>query len=193
VIKPEPMFAAVESLLSDQTIEKRVQTAVVLLSAQGRLLNHTLAQQLAEQRRLVLLCGRYEGVDERVAEHLATLELSIGDYVLTGGELGAAVVVDTVTRLLPEALGHELSNVEESFSTHPEARITTGGVLDCPHYTRPAEFRGWAVPETLVGGNHEEVRRWRRRQALLKTKRNRPDLLERAPLSDADRRLLEEN
>ena len=191
VLKPEPLFAAVESVLSDQTLEKRAQTAIVLLSAQGKLLNHSVAQALAEQKRLVLLCGRYEGVDERVAEHLATLELSIGDYVLTGGELAAAVVVDAVTRLLPEALGHELSAVEESFSTHPEARITAGGILDCPHYTRPAEFRDWKVPETLVGGNHEDVRRWRRRQALAKTRRNRPDLLERAALTEEDRRLLE--
>jgi len=112
--------------------------------------------------------------------------------VLTGGELAAAVVVDAVTRLLPEALGHELSAVEESFSTHPEARVSAGGILDCPHYTRPAEFRDWRVPETLVGGNHEDVRRWRRQQALLKTRRNRPDLLERVPLSAEDRRLLED-
>ncbi|MBI4466075.1 MAG: tRNA (guanosine(37)-N1)-methyltransferase TrmD [Acidobacteria bacterium] len=192
VLKPEPLFAAVESLLSDQTLEKRAQTAIVLLSAQGKLLTQPVAQALAAQQRIVLLCGRYEGVDERVAEHVATLELSIGDYVLTGGELAAAVVVDVVTRLLPRALGDERSVVEESFTPHPEARISAGGILDCPHYTRPADFRGYKVPEVLVGGNHEEVRRWRRRQALLKTKRNRPDLLEGAELSEDDRRRLEE-
>lgn len=191
VLKPEPLFAAVESLLSGQLPDERRQTAVLLLSAQGRLLRQSLAQELAAQQRLVLLCGRYEGVDERVADHLATLELSIGDYVLTGGELAAAVVVDVVTRLLPQALGDERSSVEESFTTHPEARITAGGILDCPHYTRPADFRGYKVPEVLIGGNHEEVRRWRRRQALEKTRRNRADLLERAELSEEDRRLLE--
>ena len=191
VFKPEPFFAAVESLLSDQTPEKRARTAIVLLSAQGKLLTQSVAQGLAEQQRLVLLCGRYEGVDERVAAHLATLELSIGDYVLTGGELAAAVVVDVVTRLLPQALGDARSVVEESFTAHPQARISAGGILDCPHYTRPADFRGYKVPEALVSGHHEEVRRWRRRQALLKTRRNRPDLLERAPLSEEDRALLE--
>ncbi len=192
VLKPEPLFAAVESVLGETPAEL-AGTAVVLLSAQGRLLNQKLAQELAQQERLVLLCGRYEGVDERVAEHLATLELSIGDYVLTGGELAAAVVVDTVTRLLPAALGHERSVVDESFSAHAEARITAGGILDCPHYTRPADFRGHPVPEVLLSGHHEEVRRWRRRQALLKTKRNRPDLLERAVLNAEDRTLLEED
>jgi len=192
VLKPEPIFTAVENILSDQTLEKRAQTAIVLLSAQGRLLNQRLAQSLAQNKRIILLCGRYEGVDERVAAHLADLELSIGDYVLTGGELAAVVVVDAVTRLLPEALGHERSNVDESFSASPEARITAGGILDCPHYTRPAAFRGHPVPETLLSGHHQEVARWRRRQALEKTRRNRPDLLERAALSEDDRKLLEE-
>ncbi|MFQ5724644.1 MAG: tRNA (guanosine(37)-N1)-methyltransferase TrmD [Terriglobia bacterium] len=192
VLKPEPLFTAVESLLSDQTMEKRARTAIVLLSAQGRLFHQSVAQTLAEQERVVLLCGRYEGVDERVAQHLATLELSIGDYVLSGGELAAAVVVDATTRLLPEALGHERSVVEESFSAHPEARVSAGGILDCPHYTRPAEFRDWKVPEALVSGNHEEVRRWRRQKALAKTRRNRPDLLERAQLTDEDRALLDQ-
>ncbi len=192
VLKPEPLFAAVESLLGGPPA-RQAGTAVVLLSAQGRLLNQKVAQELAGHEGLVLLCGRYEGVDERVAEHLATLELSIGDYVLTGGELAAAVVVDAVTRLLPAALGHERSVVDESFSAHAEARITAGGILDCPHYTRPADFRGHPVPEVLLSGHHEEVHRWRRRQALLKTKRNRPDLLERAVLNAEDRTLLEED
>lgn len=192
VLKPEPLFAAVESLLSDLTAEKRARTGIVLLSAQGQLLTQARAQALAGLGRLVLLCGRYEGVDERVAQHLATLELSIGDYVLTGGELAAAVVVDAVTRLLPKALGDERSAVDESFSAHPEARISAGGILDCPHYTRPAEFRGFKVPDALVSGHHDEVRRWRRREALLKTRRQRPDLLERARLSEEDRALLEQ-
>jgi tRNA (guanine37-N1)-methyltransferase len=154
-------------------------------------LTHALAQDLAQRERLILLCGRYEGVDERVAEHLATLELSIGDYVLTGGELAAAVVVDVVTRLLPNTLGCDLSAVEESFTTHPAARISAGGILDCPHWTRPAEFRGWPVPEVLTSGNHEEVARWRRRRALEKTWRNRPDLLEQVELSAEDQEWLE--
>ena len=191
VLKPEPIFAAVESILSDQTIEKRARTAIVLLSAQGRLLNQRLAQSLAEEEQIVLICGRYEGVDERVAAHLATVELSIGDYVLTGGELAAAVVVDAVTRLLPEALGDERSAVDESFSASPAARITAGGILDCPHYTRPADFRGRKVPEVLLSGHHEEVHRWRRRKALEKTRRNRPELLEQATLSEEDRAYLE--
>ncbi len=192
VLKPEPIFAAVESLFSEQPAEERRQAAVVLLSAQGRLLNQRVAQELAQRPRVVLLCGRYEGVDERVAEHLATMELSIGEYILSGGELAAAVVVDTVTRLLPGALGDARSAVEESFAAHPDATVSAGGILDCPHYTRPADFRGRKVPEVLLSGNHEEVRRWRRRQALAKTRRNRPDLLERAALSDDDRALLKE-
>lgn len=192
VLKPEPIFAAVESLFSEQPAEERRQTAVVLLSAQGRLLNQRAAQELAQRPRVVLLCGRYEGVDERVAEHLATMELSIGEYILSGGELAAAVVVDTVTRLLPGALGDARSAVEESFAAHPDATVSAGGILDCPHYTRPADFRGRKVPEVLLSGNHAEVRRWRRRQALAKTRRNRPDLLERAALSDDDRALLKE-
>ena len=192
VLKPEPIFAAVESLFSEQPAEERRQTAVVLLSAQGRLLNQRAAQELAQRPRVVLLCGRYEGVDERVAEHLATMELSIGEYILSGGELAAAVVVDTVMRLLPGALGDARSAVEESFATDPDATVSAGGILDCPHYTRPADFRGRKVPEVLLSGNHAEVRRWRRRQALAKTRRNRPDLLERAALSDDDRALLKE-
>lgn len=191
VLKPEPLFGCVESLLAEGVADKD-STAVVLLSAQGKLLTQPMAHELAEKRRIVLLCGRYEGVDERVAEHLATLELSIGNYVLSGGELAAAVVVDSVTRLLPGALGNEGSQVEESFAVSSEAVITAGGILDCPAYTRPAEFRGWAAPETLLSGHHAEVARWRRRKALEKTLRNRPDLLEQAELSDEDRRFLEE-
>jgi tRNA (guanine37-N1)-methyltransferase len=163
-----------------------------LLSASGKLFRQSEARRLASLKRIVLLCGRYEGVDERVAEHLATDEISIGDFVLSGGELAAALVIDAVTRLRPGALGNEASVIEESFSARdalserdivapsraasPAPQIESL-LLDYPHYTRPAEFRGWPVPEILIGGNHEEVRRWRRRMSLEKTRRNRPDLL----------------
>ena len=145
----------------------------------------------------MLICGRYEGVDERVGQHLADRELSIGDYVLSGGELGAAVILDTVTRLIPGALGNEASARQESFTVTTAVRAggadstcASGGLLDYPHYTRPADFRGLQVPEVLVSGNHEEIRRWRRRTALEKTWRNRPDLLDGAALGDEDKQLL---
>jgi tRNA (guanine37-N1)-methyltransferase len=177
------------------------ETAIVLLSASGKLFRQDTARRFAELDRIILLCGRYEGVDERVAEHLATDELSIGDFVLSGGELGAALIVDTVTRLLPGALGNEDSSVNESFSAIAACAsgaapptihqspfdsaqgkpVTSHLLLDFPHYTRPAEFRGWPVPEVLLGGNHEEIRRWRREKALEKTRRNRPDLLRAEP------------
>jgi tRNA (guanine37-N1)-methyltransferase len=171
-------------------------TAIVLLSASGKLFRQETARRFAQLDRIILICGRYEGVDERVAEHLATDELSIGDYVLSGGELGAALILDAVTRLLPGALGNEDSTINESFSTvgtagaAPEfptshqSPITSHTLpstrhlmLDYPYYTRPAEFRGWPVPEVLLGGNHEEIRKWRQKKALEKTQRNRPDLL----------------
>jgi len=232
VLKPEPLFEAVESLLGEEIQREepgfngesisdreiagarhavplqdenapdnvrrvdvnpaptpRASTAVVLLSASGKLFRQETARRFAQLDRIILLCGRYEGVDERVAEHLATDELSIGDYVLSGGELGAALILDATTRLLPGALGNEDSSINESFSVvdadsisslqtgNHESRFTNHGLLDFPHYTRPAEFRGWPVPEILLGGNHEEIRRWRREKALEKTKRNRPDLL----------------
>jgi tRNA (guanine37-N1)-methyltransferase len=152
-----------------------------------------------------MICGRYEGVDERVAEALADRELSVGDYVLSGGELGAAVIVDTVTRLLPGALGNEASSRQESFtagpasiaiagdgSEVPDSTCSSGGLLDYPHYTRPAEFRGISVPDVLMGGNHEQIRKWRRRKALEKTLRNRPDLVKQQTLSDADKKVLAE-
>jgi tRNA (guanine37-N1)-methyltransferase len=188
VLKPEPLFEAVESLTAAESAPK-TRPAVILLSASGKLFRQETARRFAQLHRMILLCGRYEGVDERVAEHLATDELSIGDFVLSGGELGAALIVDTVTRLLPGALGNEDSSINESFSltdtdaipavrvTSHESRVTNHGLLDFPHYTRPAEFRGWPVPEVLLGGNHEEIRRWRREKALEKTRRNRPDLL----------------
>jgi len=196
VLKPEPLFEAVESLTgADSSASPR--TAVVLLSASGKLFRQDTARRFAQLDRIILLCGRYEGVDERVAEHLATDELSIGDFVLSGGELAAALIVDAVTRLLPGALGNEDSAVNESFSVLEAAgsdamlssshqSLVTGHVLlDCPHYTRPAEFRGWNVPEVLLGGNHEEIRRWRLQQALEKTRRNRPDLLgDAGPLTE---------
>ncbi len=190
VFKPEPIFRAVEALRAESS---PAEFPLILLSPQGRLLTQALAEELARESRLALICGRYEGVDERVVEHLATDEISIGDYVLSGGELAAAVLMEAVTRLLPGVLGNEDSPEQESFALAPggegEARR---GILDFPHYTRPAEFRGWRVPEVLVSGDHEQVRRWRRRQALEKTWRRRPDLLDDAPLTAEDRELLEE-
>jgi tRNA (guanine37-N1)-methyltransferase len=205
VLKPEPIFEAVETILDDGALYQASDagrepgaTAVVLLSASGKIFAQETARRFAGLDRMVLLCGRYEGVDERVAEHLASDEISIGDFVLSGGELAAALVIDAVTRLLPGALGNEASAVHESFSTgrsspatqqaHPQEQSkgplidTEDGMpalLDFPHYTRPADFRGWAVPEVLLRGNHEEIRRWRQKLALEKTRRNRPDLLSR--------------
>jgi tRNA (guanine37-N1)-methyltransferase len=185
LLKPEPLFDTVERILGRPREQMAPGTAIVLLSAAGKLFRQDTAQRLAGMERIVLLCGRYEGVDERVAEHLATEELSIGDFVVSGGELPAALVVDAVTRLVPGALGNVASPVYESFSV-------TGGALECPHYTRPQDFRGWTVPEVLVSGNHEEVRRWRRRMALAKTLRNRPELLEGAALTEKDLEMLDE-
>lgn len=161
VMKPEPIFAAVESL-------RREETRVILMSPQGRPFRQAIAQELAKLPHLVLLCGHYEGVDERVREHLVDDELSIGDYVLTGGELAAMVVCDAIVRLLPGVLGAGESTLEESFS---------GRLLEYPHYTRPAQFREWAVPEVLLSGDHARVERWRREQSLLRTLRRRPELL----------------
>ncbi len=196
VLKPEPLFEAVESLLGKASAVP-ADIAIVLLSASGRLFRQETARRYAKLARVVLLCGRYEGVDERVAEHLATEEVSIGDFVLSGGELAAALVIDAVTRLLPGALGNEGSATRESFSppegsanNAPPSARGNRGILDCPHYTRPQEFRGWAVPEILISGNHEQIRRWRRRMALGKTLRNRPDLLDKGALSKEDRQLL---
>ncbi len=168
LMKPAPVFEAVESIWPARDVDRKV----VLLSAQGRLFDQGMARRFASLDGLLLICGRYEGVDERVAEHLVDEEISIGDYVLSGGELAAAVVIDAVARLLPGVLGNEASAVNESFSGSDAAAI-----LDCPQYTRPAEFRGWKVPEVLLSGHHEEIRRWRREAALEKTRRLRPDLL----------------
>jgi tRNA (guanine37-N1)-methyltransferase len=250
VLKPEPLFEAVETILGvapvsslskkPAAVSTSANTSVVLLSAAGKMFTEQVARRLSKLERVVLICGRYEGVDERVAEHLATEEISIGDFVLSGGELPAAVIVDAVTRLLPGALGNEASSVRESFSAEntdaaaesdgdggksgASSSTTTskkrkekivgaefsawlsslgaranangdaerGGILDCPHYTRPAAFRDWAIPEILNGGNHEEIRRWRRRAALAKTLRNRPELLARAGLTNEELLWLEE-
>jgi len=202
VLKPEPIFECIEKLNVAPRAERMTRHAtesVILLSAQGRRLEQALAQELAMLERVVLICGRYEGVDERVSVHLADREISIGDYVLSGGELGAAVILDTITRLIPGVVGNEASTLQESFTAGaaeagakegPSSTCPSGGLLDYPHYTRPAEFRGMAVPEVLVNGNHDEIRRWRRRTALEKTLRNRPDLLDQAALSDEDKKLL---
>ncbi|MGH9377968.1 MAG: tRNA (guanosine(37)-N1)-methyltransferase TrmD [Terriglobia bacterium] len=187
VFKPEPLFRAVESLQSEAP-EKPLRVA--LLTPQGRVLNQQVAKELSREPRLVLICGRYEGVDERVATYLATDEISIGDYVLSGGELPAAVLMETVARLLPDVLGNEESKRSESFAAPDEAEGHPGGagLLDFPQYTRPAEFRGLKTPEVLLSGNHRDIRAWRRRQSLLKTSRTRPDLIGKAAVSGAELR-----
>lgn len=176
VLKPEPLFRAVEQIREQRGAKGRT----VLLSAQGKLLRQPLAAELAREESLLLLCGRYEGVDERVAEHLATEEISIGDFVLSGGEVAAAVLADAVARLLPGALGNAASVVRESFAAPPGQPGV--GLLDCPHYTRPARFRDLAVPEILLSGDHQRIAQWRRRKALEKTWKNRPELLTEAVL-----------
>ena len=183
VLKPEPIFEAVETLAGagDAQSLRAAGKRVVLLSPQGRALTQKLAGEFAACEQVVLLCGRYEGVDERVSAGLATDEVSIGDYVLSGGEPAAVVLVDAVVRLLPGALGSETSAVNESFSE---------GLLDFPHYTRPPEFRGMRVPEILLGGNHAEIARWRKLKALEKTRRNRPDLFDKLGLSEDERKRL---
>jgi tRNA (guanine37-N1)-methyltransferase len=208
VLKPEPLFEATEALLGHgagdaaQPVLAEPNTAIVLMSAAGKLFRQETARRYSELDRIIFICGRYEGVDERVAEHLATEEISIGDYVLSGGELPAMLVIDAVTRLLPGALGNEASSQNESFSGDGldrqvetfrrqtslaslpsvkkifESLELDRGLLDYPHYTRPAEFRGWPVPEVLLSGNHEQIRLWRREMAVQKTLRNRPDLLQ---------------
>jgi len=169
VLKPKPIFLAVESIWPERGPGRKV----LLLSAQGRLFDQAMANRLVGEAELLLLCGRYEGVDERVAEHLADEEISIGNYVLSGGELAAAVVIDAVARLLPGVLGNDSSAAFESFQDTGHGE----GLLDCPHWTRPADFRGWKAPEVLLNGNHEEIRQFRKRAAREKTARLRPDLL----------------
>ena len=201
VLKPEPIFECVESLgvaAREQRVSGEAKQTVILLSPQGQTFDQAMATELAALERVVLICGRYEGVDERVAEHLADREVSVGNFVLSGGELGAALIVDAVTRLVPGALGNEASSKQESFTETvakwdpelPNSTCGSGGLLDYPHYTRPAEYRGMPVPEEVVSGNHEQIRRWRRQKALAKTLHNRPDLLERVELSTEDKKLL---
>jgi len=181
VLKPEPLFAAVEAVRGALVDEDVEAGPVVLLSPQGETFRHGRAHELAQGPQMTLLCGRYEGVDERVRDHLIDFELSIGDYVLTGGELPAMVVIEAVTRLQPGALGDAEAAGRDSFS---------GGLLDYPQYTRPAEFRGHAAPEVLRSGNHQAIAEWRRRQSLLATARKRPDLLAHIELSERERELL---
>jgi len=182
VLKPEPIFEAVEAIKADIALKQEVgELPVILLSPQGRLFTQQIAQELSGYSNIILICGRYEGVDERVCEYLVTDEISIGDYVLSGGELAAMVVVDAVVRLLPGVLGSEASLMDESY---------TSGLLEYPQYTRPAVFRGWSVPEVLLSGNHAQIAKWRREQALTRTLKRRPELLDKANLSLEERELV---
>ncbi|MCJ7743936.1 MAG: tRNA (guanosine(37)-N1)-methyltransferase TrmD [Dehalococcoidales bacterium] len=181
VLKPEPIFEAVEAVRSDIRQNEGVdKIPVILLTPQGRLFSQAIAQELAQQSHLILICGHYEGVDERVAGYLATDQISIGDYVLSGGELAAMVVAEAVTRLVPGVLGSAESTIDDSHTT---------GLLEYPQYTRPDIFRGWAVPEVLLSGNHAQIAKWRREQAIARTLKRRPDLLDKAELSPEERGL----
>lgn len=185
VMKPEPVFDAVESILGQHADPLRAQPAtvpVILLTPQGRVFTQRVAGELSHFERIALLCGRYEGVDERIREHLVTDEISVGDYVLTGGELPALVVIDAVARLLPGVLGDPTGAEDDSHAM---------GLLEYPHYTKPPEFRGWKVPEVLQSGNHAKIEQWRREQALARTYARRPDMLEKAELSEKDRKFVE--
>ena len=173
VMKPEPIFAAVEDLraqMAEQSKIKNRKSKILLMSPAGRRLDQQLATELSQEAHIVIICGHYEGVDHRVVERLVDLEISIGDYVLTNGAIGAVVLVDGIVRLLPGVLGHEQSADDDSFSAESSG-------LEAPHYTRPAEFRGWKVPEVLLSGNHAEIAQWRKEQAMKRTRENRPDLL----------------
>jgi tRNA (guanine37-N1)-methyltransferase len=183
VLKPEPIFEAVETIKSDIRQNEGVdKIPVILLTPQGRLFSQAIAQELAQQSHLILICGHYEGVDERVAGYLATDQISIGDYVLSGGELAAMIVAEAVTRLVPGVLGSAESTIDDSHST---------GLLEYPQYTRPDIFRGWAVPEVLLSGNHAQIAKWRREQAIARTLKRRPDLLDKTELSPEERRLVD--
>lgn len=181
VMKPEPLFAAVEAELGAPESAARAAIPIILLTPQGRPFNQAMAQELARQPHLALICGRYEGFDERVRQHLATEEISLGDFVLTGGELAALAVVDAVTRLLPGALGDPTGAQDDSHAS---------GLLEYPHYTRPPEYRGWQVPEVLLSGDHARIARWRRQEALRRTFLRRPDMLLKLDLSEDDRLVL---
>jgi tRNA (guanine37-N1)-methyltransferase len=176
VLKPEPIFEAVESIKGES------KAPVILLSPQGRLFSQKIAEELSRYSRLILICGHYEGVDERVSEYLATDEISIGDYVLTGGELAAMVVIDAVVRLLPGVLGSEESPWDDSH---------VAGLLEYPQYTRPASYRGWSVPQVLLSGNHAQIASWRREQAIRRTYERRPELIDKAELSSEEKRLVQ--
>jgi tRNA (guanine37-N1)-methyltransferase len=186
VMKPEPVFEAVESVFGPASPhsppEPAASTPIILLTPQGRVFNQSIARELTQHPRIALLCGRYEGVDERIREHLVTDEISIGDYVLTGGELPALILIDAVARLLPDVLGDPTGAEDDSHAM---------GLLEYPHYTRPPEFRGWKVPEVLLSGDHGRIERWRREQALKRTFRKRPDMLERAALTEEDKKFVE--
>ncbi|MCQ3936373.1 MAG: tRNA (guanosine(37)-N1)-methyltransferase TrmD [Chloroflexi bacterium] len=192
VMKPEPVFEAVETVLGFPLVQAAApggedaarsgkNIPIILLTPQGRVFNQSIARELAGYPRIALLCGRYEGIDERVREHLITDEISIGDYVLTGGELPALILIDAVSRLLPDVLGDPTGAEDDSHAM---------GLLEYPHYTRPPEFRGWKVPEVLLSGDHGRIEKWRREQALLRTLRKRPDMLEKADLSEADKKFV---
>lgn len=182
VLKPDPIFAAVEHVLAEASSSPEVKPRIILMCPQGQTYTQSVAEELAREEHLIFICGHYEGYDERIRDHLVTDELSIGDYVLTGGELPALTVIDSIVRLQPGALGNETSAVSDSFST---------GLLEYPHYTRPAEFRGWKVPDILVSGHHANIELWRREQALQRTLQRRPDLLDTAELTPKDRKVLE--
>ena len=177
VMKPGPVFEAVESALGADPV-----CPVIMLTPQGRVFDQRVAQELSQHKRIALICGRYEGIDERIREHLVTDEISIGDYVLTGGELPALLIVDAVSRLLPDVLGDPTGAEDDSHAS---------GLLEYPHYTRPPEFRGWTVPDVLLSGDHAKIDKWRRQQSLLRTLKKRPDLLEKAELSQSDLKFLE--
>jgi tRNA (guanine37-N1)-methyltransferase len=183
ILKSEPIFKAVESIKADIHIDEGTEIVpIILLTPQGRLFKQETAHELSKYGHIILICGRYEGVDERVRQYLVTDEISIGDYVLSGGELAAMVVVDTVVRLLPGVLGSEASLLDDSHTT---------GLLEYPQYTRPVEYRGWVVPEVLLSGNHAKIARWRREQSILRTMERRPELLDKAALSLAEKQLVE--
>jgi len=182
VMKPEPVFEALEFVLGPRNASQPVTVPVILLTPQGRVFTQGMAEELSSYERVALLCGRYEGVDERIREHLVTDEISIGDYVLTGGELPALIIMDAISRLLPGVLGDPTGAEDDSHSM---------GLLEYPHYTRPPEFRGWKVPDILLSGDHGKIEKWRREQALTRTFARRPDILEKAELSNEDQKIVD--